>query len=110
VVKHWQRAAQRSGGWPLPGSVQGQVGRSSEQPGLAEDVPAHGGGGWNHMIIKVPFNPYHSMILCSFCSETAKLTWHWACREARHRGTKFCVGSARLDRSQLPTTLCHGKL
>jgi len=27
---------------PLPGSVQGQVGWSSEQPGLVEDVPAHG--------------------------------------------------------------------
>ena len=28
-------------GCPLPGSVQGQVGWSSEQPGLVEDVPAH---------------------------------------------------------------------
>jgi len=27
-----------------PGSVQGQVGWSSEQPGLVEDVPAHGRG------------------------------------------------------------------
>ena len=38
------QAAQRSCGCPLPGSVQGQVGWSSEQPGLVEDVPAHGGG------------------------------------------------------------------
>jgi len=29
---------------PLPGSAQGQVGWSSEQPGLGEDVPAHGRG------------------------------------------------------------------
>jgi len=29
---------------PLPGSAQGQVGWSSEQPGLVEDVPAHGRG------------------------------------------------------------------
>jgi len=29
---------------PLPGSVQGQVGWSFEQPGLVEGVPAHGGG------------------------------------------------------------------
>jgi len=28
----------------LPGSVQGQVGWSSEPPGLVEDVPAHGRG------------------------------------------------------------------
>ena len=37
-----EQVAQRSCGCPLPGSVQGQVGRSSEQTGLVEDVPAHG--------------------------------------------------------------------
>jgi len=26
---------------PIPGSIQGQVGRGSEQPGLVEYVPAH---------------------------------------------------------------------
>jgi len=36
--------AQRSCGCPLPGSVQGQVGWSFEQPGLVEGVPAHGRG------------------------------------------------------------------
>ena len=36
--------AQRSCGCPLPGIAQGQVGWSSEQPGLVEDVPAHGRG------------------------------------------------------------------
>ena len=36
------QAAQRSCGCPLPGRVQGQVGWSSEHPGLVEDVPAHG--------------------------------------------------------------------
>jgi len=29
-------------GCPIPGSVQGQVGWGFEQPGLVEDVPAHG--------------------------------------------------------------------
>jgi len=29
---------------PLPGSVQGQVGRGFEQPGLMEGVPTHGRG------------------------------------------------------------------
>jgi len=38
------QVAQRSCGCPLPGSVQGQVGWSSEQPGLVEAVPAHGRG------------------------------------------------------------------
>jgi len=44
VVKHWKQVAQRSWGCPLPRSVQGQAGWSSEQPGLVEDVPAHGRG------------------------------------------------------------------
>jgi len=39
-----EQVAQRSYGCPLPGSVQGQVGWGFEQPGLVEDVPAHGMG------------------------------------------------------------------
>jgi len=31
---------QRGSGGPIPGNIQGQVGRGSEQPGLVEDVPA----------------------------------------------------------------------
>jgi len=38
------QVAQRRCGCPLPGSVQGQVGCGFEQPGVAEDVPAHGRG------------------------------------------------------------------
>ena len=38
------QVAQRSCGFLLPGSVQGQVGRGFEQPGLVEGVPAHGRG------------------------------------------------------------------
>jgi len=38
------QVAQRSCGCPLPGSVQGQVGWSCEQPGLVEGVPAPGKG------------------------------------------------------------------
>jgi len=33
--------AQRGSGAPIPGNIQGQVGRGSEQPGLVEDVPAY---------------------------------------------------------------------
>jgi len=35
------QVAQRGGGCPIPGNIQGQAGRGSEQPGLVEDVPAH---------------------------------------------------------------------
>ena len=38
------QVAQRSSGCPLPGSAQGQVGWSSELPGLVEAVPADGRG------------------------------------------------------------------
>jgi len=38
------QVAQRSCGCLLPDSAQSQVGWSSEQPGLVEDVPAHGRG------------------------------------------------------------------
>ena len=44
VVRHWNRLPRWGGGCPLPGSVQGQVGRGFEQPGLVEGVPAHGRG------------------------------------------------------------------
>jgi len=35
---------QRSCECPLPGTVQGQVGQSFEQPGVVDGVPAHGRG------------------------------------------------------------------
>ena len=38
------QVAQRGGRCPIPGNVQGQVGRGSEHPDLVEDVPAHGRG------------------------------------------------------------------
>jgi len=44
VVRHWNKAAQRSCNCPLPGSVQGQVGWGFELPGLVKGVPAHGRG------------------------------------------------------------------
>jgi len=39
-----EQVAQRSCGCPLAGSVQGQVGRGFEHPGLVGGVPAHGKG------------------------------------------------------------------
>jgi len=44
VIRPWAQVAQRSCGCPLPGCVQGQVGRGFEQPGLVEGVPAHDRG------------------------------------------------------------------
>ena len=49
------QAAQRSCGCPLPGRVQGQVGRGFGQPGLVEGVPAHGRG--LELDEKGPFQP-----------------------------------------------------
>ena len=40
VLKHWHRLP-RGGRCPIPGNTEGQVGQGSEQPDLAEDVPAH---------------------------------------------------------------------
>jgi len=39
-----EHVAQRGSGGLIPGSVQGQVGRGSEQLGLLENVPAHCSG------------------------------------------------------------------
>jgi len=35
------QVAQRGNGGPIPGNLQGQVGRGSEQPDPLEDVPAY---------------------------------------------------------------------
>jgi len=35
------QVAQRDCRCPIPGNIQGQVGRGFEQPELVEDVPAH---------------------------------------------------------------------
>jgi len=40
-VETLEQVAQRGSGGPIPGNIQGQIGRGSEQPGLVEDVPAH---------------------------------------------------------------------
>jgi len=44
VVKHWNRLPREAVDAPSMGSVQGQVGWSSEQLGLMEGVPVHGRG------------------------------------------------------------------
>ena len=54
------QVAQRSCGCPIPGSVQGQVGRGLEQPGLVEGVPACG---LELDDVKVPSKPNHSRFL-----------------------------------------------
>jgi len=40
VVKHWNRLP-REVVMPIPGNIQGQVGRCSEQPGVYDNVLAH---------------------------------------------------------------------
>ena len=59
------QAAQGGGGVTVPGGVQGQVGWGSGQPDLVNGEV--GGpawlGGWRFMILEVPSNPGHSVIL-----------------------------------------------
>lgn len=43
-------------GFPIPGNIQGGAGRCCEQPGVVEDVPAHGRG-LGSDTCKGPFNP-----------------------------------------------------
>jgi len=40
-VKPWQQLAQTGGQCPIPGNIQGQAGRGSEQPDPVENVPAY---------------------------------------------------------------------
>ena len=58
------RVAQRGGGCPIPGNVQGQAGRGSEQPGPVEDGPAHGRGGMGWPL-KASSHPNCSVVLGS---------------------------------------------
>ena len=60
-----EQTAQRGCRCPIPGGVQGQVGWGPGQPSLANGEiggPARQGG-WRFMILEVPFNPCHSVIL-----------------------------------------------
>ena len=62
-----EQAAQRGCRCSVSGGVQDQVEWGPRKPGLVPDPeaggPACGSGGWNLMILGVPFNPSHSMIL-----------------------------------------------
>ena len=63
-----EQGSKRGCGCPVPGGVQGQVGCGPGQPGpiLNMEVggPACGkGGGWRFMILELPFNLGHSVIL-----------------------------------------------
>jgi len=62
-----EQAAQRGCGCPIPGGVQGQVGWGPGQPAVELNVefggPACGRGFWSFVILEVPSNPGHSVIL-----------------------------------------------
>lgn len=66
------QVVQRSHVFPIPGSVQGQVGWGFEQPGIVEGVPAHSGG-LELDDLKGPFQPQTFnnsviLLLCIFMS------------------------------------------
>jgi len=56
------QAAQSSFGCPLPGRVQGRVGRGLEHP---EKCPCSWHGGWTKRSLKVPSKPNHSVSPCA---------------------------------------------
>ena len=61
-----EQAAQRGCGCPIPGGVQGQVGWGPGQCGPVPDLEVGGPawqGGWRFMILEVPSNPGHSVVL-----------------------------------------------
>jgi len=51
-----EQVAQRGSRCPIPGTIQGQVGQSSEKPDLVKDVPAYCRG-IGQMTFKGPFQP-----------------------------------------------------
>ena len=68
VVRCWNRLPREVvDALSIPGGVQGQVGWGPGQPGLVLNVevggPACGGGGWRFMILEIPSNLGHSVIL-----------------------------------------------
>jgi len=60
------QVAQRGGRCPVPGNVQGQVGRGSEQPDGVK-MSRLTAGGWAGWHLKVPSNTIHSMVLHHPC-------------------------------------------
>ena len=66
VVRCWKRLPREVVDTSVPGGVQDQVGWGPGQPGLVNGEvggPAQQGG-WRFMILEVPSNPGHSVILC----------------------------------------------
>lgn len=53
---HWEQVAQRCG-WPNPVTVESQVGKSLEQPGLVGGVPVYGRECWGWVIFKAIYYP-----------------------------------------------------
>ena len=80
AVRHWlEQVAQRSSGCPLPGSVQGQVGRGFEQPVLVDDGPVHGRGlatRWSFRSLPTKTVVwFHDSMILRFCN--SMILWFW---------------------------------
>lgn len=69
MLRHWHRLPAENVDAPSLGVLEAKAGWDPEQLGLVEAAPAHGRGGWNLIVFKVPSNPEYSMIQAK--------SWRW---------------------------------
>jgi len=62
LVKHWHRLPREVVDAPSLETFKARVDRALRKPDPAEDVPAHGEGGWTGWPLQVPPNPNYSVI------------------------------------------------
>lgn len=63
-----EQVSQRGGGCLIPGSIDGPIGQSSQQPGLVEDVPVPHHGSWTVWPLKV----LPTQTILKFCVDGAE--------------------------------------
>lgn len=62
LLRHWNRFPREATVLPIPGSISGEIGLGSEQPGLVVDVLADCRASWIRGCLQLPSSPDHSVI------------------------------------------------